>query len=208
MKVIKEEDLLFLHKQIEKSEVKQQKLEELLDYEADKLKKSRKTNRMYRSISMIFLLSAIFLVANAFYSSKKSSKAITSSKKLSTNQLSVIQEELETTKKELALLRQKNAEIEEIKNLYLYRNLINKETVYSVQIKAVNDSKTPVVSEKYTNALVYSDEELRKFSLGIFETLEEAQAFRKTLIKSGLYDKRIFVISYKDGKRIKIEDFQ
>ncbi len=206
MKVIKDEDLLSLHSQIEKSEIKQQKLEEILELEVEKLKKSKKTNRLYGSFSVIFLLVAVFLVANAFYSSKSSSETI--SEIDHTEEISLIQSELELAKKELDLLKAENAKIKEIENLYLYRSLINKDTVYSVQIKALNDSKIISVSEKFTNTLVYNDDSLYKLSLGIFETLSEAQDFRKTLIQSGLLDKRIFVISYKDGKRIKIEDFQ
>lgn len=205
MKVIKDEDLLSLHHQIEKSEIKQQKLEDLLESEVDKLKKSKKTNRLYGSFSVILLLLAVFLVANAFYSSK-SSKAISKEDKI--NELSLIQNELELTKQELELLKKEQTDIKEIKDLYLYRSLINKDTVFSVQIKALNDKKIAAVSKKYTNTLVYNDDSLYKFSLGIFETLDEAQNFRKTLIESGLLDKRIFIISYQDGKRIKIEDYK
>lgn len=207
MKVIKDEDLLSLHYQIEKSEIKQQKLEDLLESEVDKLKKSKKTNRLYGSFSVVLLLLAVFLVANAFYSSKSSSKTETlNNDRL--DELSLVQNELEATKKELELVRKEQADLKEIQNLYLYRSLINKDTIYSVQIKALNDKKIASVSKKYTNTLVYSDDALHKFSLGIFETLSEAQDFRKTLIESGLLDKRIFIISYQDGKRIKIEDFQ
>ncbi len=205
MKVIKDEDLLSLHYQIEKSEIKQQKLEGLLELEVDKLKKSKKTNRLYGSFSVVLLLLAVFLVANAFYSSKSSKEIL---KEDQSNELSLIQHELEATKLELELVKKEQANIKEIQDLYLYRSLINKDTIFSVQIKALNDKKIAAVSEKFTNTLVYNDTSLYKFSLGIFETLAEAQAFRKTLIESGLFDKRIFVISYKNGKRIKIEDFQ
>ncbi len=206
MKVIKDEDLLSLHYQIEKSEIKQQKLESLLEIEANKLKKSKKTNRLYGSFSVVLLLLAVFMVANAFYSSKLSSREI--SKEDHSKELSLIQNELIAAKQELKLLKEQKADIKEIKDLYLFRSLINKDTVFSVQIKALNDKKIAAVSKKFTNTLVYNDTSLYKFSLGIFETLSEAQAFRKTLIESGLFDKRIFVISYKNGKRIKIEDFQ
>jgi len=207
MKVIKDEDLLFLHKQIEKSEVKQQKLEELLDNEVNKLKKSKKTNILYGSLSAVFLLVAALLIANAFFSKNKSSKKIAKQEEWSSMELSLALDEIDYLKKELKVLEEKNEGMEEIKKLYLSRSLINKDTVYSVQIKALVDNKISVVSEKYTNTLVYEDESLHKFSLGIFETLKEAQDFRKTLISSGLYDKRVFVISYADGKRIKIEEF-
>ncbi|MBP2832660.1 hypothetical protein J8281_10730 [Aquimarina sp. U1-2] len=206
MKVIKDEDLLSLHNQIEKSEVKQQELEEILEFEAKRLKKSKKTNRLYGSFSVIFLLLAVFLVANAFYSNKSSSSDMSENE--FARKLSSVQNELQAAQLELASLKTEKAKIREVEHVHLYRKMIQRDTIYSVQIKALNDQKISSVSEKFTNTLVYSDDALYKLSLGIFATLPEAQSFRKTLIQSGLLDKRIFVISYKDGKRIKIEDFQ
>ncbi|MCK8520371.1 hypothetical protein M0D21_02265 [Aquimarina sp. D1M17] len=207
MKVIKEEDLLSLHYQIEKAEVKQKKLEVLLDQETDKLQKSKKSNRLFGSFSLILLLLAVFLVANAFYSKKTSSKDL-ASEKSDYQELLALQNELNSVRDELDILKQEKVDLKGIQNLYLYRSLIKKDTVYSVQIKALVDKRIASISEKFTNTLVYSDSSLYKLSLGIFETLPEAQEFRKTLIKSGFFDKRIFIISYKEGKRIRIEDFQ
>lgn len=201
MKVMKDEDLLSLHYQIEKAEIKQKKLEGLLNEESDKLKKSKKSNRLFGSFSLVLFLLTIFLVANAFYFSKSMSTSN------SQDELALVKGELATLKKEYEELKNEKNDLKAIKDLYLYRDLINKDTVYSVQLKAFYSKSVPSISKKYTNALVYSDTSYYKMSLGIFETLPEAQDFRKTLIKSG-FDKRIFVISYKDGKRLKIEDFQ
>lgn len=44
------------------------------------------------------------------------------------------------------------------------------------------------------------------YSVGNFETLEEAQKFRQELVAMGFND--AFVASYRDGKRIAIEDAQ
>ncbi|WP_103068430.1 hypothetical protein [Aquimarina sediminis] len=201
MKVMKDEDLLSLHYQIEKAEIKQKKLEDLLNEETDKLKKSKKSNKIVGSFSLILFLATVFLVANAFYFSKSSSA------KSNEAELSLVKEELVSVKKELEALKKEKIDIKKIKDLYLYRDLINNDTVYSVQLKAFSSNNVPSISNKFTNALIYSDTSYYKMSLGIFETLSEAQDFRKTLINSG-FDKRIFVISYKDGKRLKIEDFQ
>ncbi|WP_282085791.1 hypothetical protein [Aquimarina algiphila] len=203
MKVMKDEDLLSLHYQIEKAEIKQKKLEDLLDVESDKLKKSKKSNRLFGSFSLVLFLLAIFLVANAFYFSKPPSEDIAKEK----NELLLLKQELISAKEELETLKKEKVELKEIKNLYLYRSLIKRDTVYSVQLKAFNAKNMPAISEKFTNTLIYSDTSFYKMSLGIFETLPEAQNFRKMLIGSG-FDKKIFVISYKNGKRLKIEDFQ
>ncbi|GAA4278848.1 SPOR domain-containing protein [Aquimarina mytili] len=200
MKVIKDEDLLSLHYQIEKAEIKQKKLEDLLDVESDKLKKSKKSNRLFGSFSLVLFLLAIFLVANSFHFSK------TSGKNYESEELSLILEEFDAAKAELEKLKEENNNYKDIQGLYLYRNLINKDTIYSVQVKAFNDNKIATISNKFTNVLVYNNASIYKLSLGVFETLKEAQEFRKVLMQSG-FDKKIFVISYKDGKRIRIEDF-
>lgn len=199
MKVIKDEDLLSLHYQIEKSEIKQKKLEDLLKEESNRYKKAKKNNRLIGVFFLVFLFSTIFLVINAFY--------FNNSEKEDLGKTSLIKEKLVLTKEKLEMLEKEKVDLEAIKNLYLYRKLIEKDTVYSVQLKAFNSKGIPSISEKYTNTLIYSDTSYYKMSLGIFETLNEAQDFRKFLINSGL-DKRIFVISYKDGKRLKIEDYQ
>ena len=199
MKVIKDEDLLSLHYQIEKSEIRQKKLEDLLKEESNRYKKIKKVSKITGGLFLVFLFSTIFLIINTFYFSKP--------KKEGTEKKTLIEEELSLTKQKLEKLKQEKVDIEAIKNLYLYRRLIEKDTVYSVQLKAFNSRIMPSISEKYTNTLIYRDTSYYKISLGIFETLNEAQDFRNFLINSGL-DKRIFVISYKDGKRLKIEDYQ
>ncbi len=200
MKVIKDEDLLSLHFQIEKAEIKQKKLEDLLNVESEKLKRSKKSNRLFGSFTLALFLLAIFLVANSFYFSKNASKNYQS------DELSLILEEFETAKEELDKLKEENAKFTEIQALYLYRNLINKDTIYSVQVKAFSDNRIASISDKFTNALIYDNASVYKLSLGVFETLAEAQEFRKILMQSG-FDKKIFVISYKEGKRLRIEDF-
>ncbi len=203
MKSIKDEDLLYLHYQIEKAEVRQRKLEDLLEDKSEELKKRKKSNRVYRLLSLVFFLVTVFLVTNAF----NLKKTVTDDENGSNgSEISLLKKELALTQENLASLKSEKEDLTKIKDLYLYRSLINKDTVYSVQLKAFSSKKAPVISEKFTNALIYSDTSYYKMSLGIFETLSEAQDFRKTLIGSG-FDKRIFVISYKDGKRLKIEEF-
>ncbi|WP_438712112.1 hypothetical protein ACSTS3_06675 [Aquimarina muelleri] len=199
MKVIKDEDLLYLHYQIEKSEVKQKKLEDLLKEESKKSKKIKTSNKILGFLSLIFFISTVFLTSNMFFFKVSETDSV--------QKKSIIEKELIVVKEELEALKNKKINIEEIKNLYLYRKLIDKDTVYSVQVKALNSKGISSISNKYTNTLVYNDTSYYKMSLGIFETLNEAQDFRKLLINSG-FDKRIFVISYKDGKRLKIENYQ
>ncbi|MDY8135679.1 SPOR domain-containing protein [Aquimarina sp. 2201CG5-10] len=200
---IKNEDLLSLHYQIEKAEVKQKKLEDLLDRETEKLHKSNTAKKILRISCLVLLLSTIGVAIYSFYWNKPQL-----AKKQAENDQNVLalQTKFDSLKSELDLIKKEKTDIEEIKDLYLYRNLIDKEMVYSVQINSFNNDKiTSSLSEKYINGRVYSDTSFYKLSLGVFETLPEAQEFRNILIQSG-FSNRIFVISYKDGKRIKIEN--
>lgn len=199
MKVISDEDLLSLHYQIEKAEVKQKKLEDKLESNSNKLQKSKKSTRILGVATLFLLLFSVFLLMNSFFAEPKDDRV---GEQI---EFASIQTELNSLKNELRQLEEEKVDLEVIKDLYLYRDLIDKDTVYSVQINSFNNKKVTALSEKYINGRVYSDTSFFKLSLGIFETLEEAQEFRKTLMGSG-FSNRIFVISYKDGKRIKIEN--
>ena len=142
MKSIKDEDLLYLHYQIEKAEVRQKKLEDLLEEKSEELKKRKKTNRLFRLLSLIFFLVTVFLVTNAF-----NLKKTTSNKTDEKNELSLIKEKLAYTQKGLQELQENKIDLEKIKDLYLYRSLINKDTVYSVQLKAFDSKNIPAISE-------------------------------------------------------------
>ncbi|MBQ4819156.1 SPOR domain-containing protein [Aquimarina sp. MMG016] len=203
MKVIKDEDLLSLHYQIEKAEVQQQKLEELLRKKSKKLEKSNRSAKILGITSIGLLLFTVFLLMNSFLDDSLQGNDIAENVNITG-----FHEELDSLRMELTELEQNKADLEVIKDLYLYRNLINKDIVYSVQINSFRGSKgdkVSALSDKYINGRVYSDTSFFKLSLGVFETLPEAQEYRKTLMESG-FSKNIFVISYKDGKRIKIEN--
>ncbi|MDH7445757.1 hypothetical protein [Aquimarina sp. 2201CG14-23] len=198
---IKNEDLLSLHYQIEKAEIEQRKLEDLLNDKSVELKKNRASKMMLKILCSVLLITTLTLIVYAVFWVDNDKPITNNNKELSSFQL-----EINTLKKELSQLKNDQLKNNDLKELYLYRSLINKDTVYSVQIQSFTDDKISLVSEKFTNALFYNDSSYYKFSLGIFETLTEAQEFRKTLIRSGVIDKNIFVISYKEGERIRIEN--
>ncbi|WP_378173475.1 hypothetical protein [Aquimarina sp. SS2-1] len=200
---IKNEDLLSLHYQIEKAEVEQRKLEDLLNDRSAELKKNRASKMMLKVLCSILLISTIaLLIYTIFWVDDTNANTIVKNKELPS-----FQSEIDVLKNQLKDLEKGQKELQNIKDLYLYRSLINKDTVYSVQIQSfTKDKVSPLVSEKFTNALFYSDTSYFKLSLGIFETLAEAQEFRKILLQSGIIDRNIFVISYQDGKRIRIEN--
>ncbi len=201
MPEIKNEDLLSLHYQIEKAEVEQRKLEDLLNEKSVELKKNRTSKFLFKVLSSVLLIITITLILYAVY-------RVDSKKKYTgTQELISFKSEIKVLKNQLNQLEKNQSDLDEIKDLYVYRSLIDKDTVYSVQVQTfTNDKITTVVSDKYTNTRLYGDTSYFKLSLGIFETLAEAQEFRKFLIKSSIIQKNIFVISYRDGKRIRIEN--
>ncbi|WP_299179636.1 hypothetical protein [uncultured Aquimarina sp.] len=200
---IKNEDLLSLHYQIEKAEVEQRKLEDLLNDKSVELKRNRASKLMLKMLcSALLILTIALIVYVVFWVDRDNGDTVVMENK----EFSSFQSEINGLKTQLNQLKSDQSDLNDLKNLYMYRDLINKDTVYSVQIQSFADKKVSLISEKFTNSLVYSDTSYYKLSLGIFETLIEAQEFRKTLLKSGVIDKNIFVISYKEGKRIKIEN--
>ena len=91
-----------------------------------------------------------------------------------------------------------------VKEFYLAKNFLEKEKIYSVQIKSFVDNNVTLASEALTNTLFVKTNPFYSYSLGNFETLQEAQKFRKQLVDLGFND--AFVASYKEGKRLQIED--
>lgn len=87
------------------------------------------------------------------------------------------------------------------KNIQALKNTIKNEKIYSVQIGAFSDNEYTLLSE--TLAGTASNLEMFKYSIGLFKTLQEAQDFRRELLKIGFKD--AFVASYIDGIRQEIE---
>ncbi|WP_299620778.1 hypothetical protein [uncultured Tenacibaculum sp.] len=73
-------------------------------------------------------------------------------------------------------------------------------TVYSVQIGAFTEKRYPLLSKTIAGTL--SDEDYLRYSIGLFETLKEAQDFRKQIVNYGFND--AFVASYLNGRRKQI----
>ena len=111
---------------------------------------------------------------------------------------------LDAVKTRIDNLKQKNEELSLVKEFYLAKMFLEKEKIYSVQVKSFVDNNLTLASESLTNTMFVKTNPFYSYSLGNFETLEEARSFRYQLVKMGFDD--AFVASYQDGKRIKIED--
>lgn len=81
---------------------------------------------------------------------------------------------------------------------------IGDQTIYAVQIGAFKNNDIGLYSDSFTQFNEFEEEDFYKYSLGAFETLEEAQDFRKKVLNLGFED--AFVASYINGERQSIEE--
>ena len=78
----------------------------------------------------------------------------------------------------------------------------NGQTVYSVQIGIFSKNRHPLISENTLVGIASKNDELFKYSIGLFEVLSEAKKMKTELVKIGFQD--AFVASYINGERQKI----
>ena len=197
MPFIEESDLLELHKDIDKAQIINERLLDQIKIKNKELKKSKIQRNFLAAITGLFLIGTFGITT---YTAGLS----TSNNLENRNNLLVSIDSLEAHKARIDNLRQQNEELSLVKEFYLAKSFLEKEKIYSVQIKSFVDNNVTLASEALTNTLFVKTNPFYSYSLGNFETLQEAQKFRKQLVDLGFND--AFVASYKEGKRLQIED--
>lgn len=198
MPFIEESDLLDLHKDIDKAQIINERLLDQIKYKNKELKRSKIQRNVFGGIAGLLTL---FILAFTSFSAGLSSGRFNAGS--SNNNLLVSIDSLEAVKSRIDNLKRQNEELSLVKEFYLAKQFLEKETIYSVQVKSFVDNNVTLASEALTNTLFVKANPYYSYSLGNFETLKEAQDFRKQLVDLGFKD--AFVASYKDGKRLKIE---
>ncbi len=196
MPFIEESDLLELHKDIDKAQIINERLLDQIKYKNKELKRSKIQRNIFAGVTVLFLIATL---ANTSFTAGWS----TSNFNKSETSFSVPLDSLESFKSRIDNLKKENEELSLVKDFYLAKNFLEKETIYSVQVKSFVDNNLTLSSKSLNNTLFVKTNPFYSYSLGNFETLEEAQKFRKQLVNIGFED--AFVASYKDGKRLKIE---
>lgn len=197
MPFIEESDLLDLHKDIDKAQIINERLLDQINYKNKDLRKLKLQRNILLGFVGLFVIGTLAITSfTAGYSSKQSYE--------NQNHLLVSIDSLEAVKTRIDNLKMQNEELSLVKEFYLAKEFLNKEKIYSVQVKSFVDNNVTLASEALTNTLFVKTNPFYAYSLGNFETLEEAQKFRKQLVQIGFND--AFVASYQDGKRLKIED--
>ena len=197
MPFIEESDLLDLHKDIDKAQIINERLLDQIKYKNKELKRSKIQRNVFGGIAGLLTL---FILAFTSFSAGLSSGRFNTS---NNNNLLVSIDSLDAVKSRIDNLKRQNEELSLVKEFYLAKQFLEKETIYSVQVKSFVDNNVTLASEALTNTLFVKTNPYYSYSLGNFETLKEAQDFRKQLVNLGFKD--AFVASYKDGKRLKIE---
>lgn len=197
MPFIEESDLLELHKDIDKAQIINERLLDQIKIKNKELKRSKVQRNFLAVITGLFLVGTFGITT---YTAGLS----TSNNLENRNNLLVSIDSLEAHKARIDNLRRQNEELSLVKEFYLAKSFLDKEKIYSVQIKSFVDNNVTLASEALTNTLFVKTNPFYSYSLGNFETLQEAQKFRKQLVDLGFND--AFVASYKEGKRLQIED--
>ncbi len=199
MPFIEESDLLELHKDIDKAQIINERLLDQIKIKNKELKSSKIQRNVLAGVTTLFLIGA--LAITSFTAGWRSSVSGTEQQIAGT----VYIDSLDAIRTRISNLKEQNEELSLVKEFYLAKNFLAKETVYSVQVKSFVDNNVALASEALTNTLFVKTNPYYSYSVGTFETLEEAQVLRKFLVEqAGLDD--AFVASYKEGKRLKIED--
>nr|WP_299340466.1 SPOR domain-containing protein [Allomuricauda sp.] len=197
MPFIEESDLLDLHKDIDKAQIINERLLDQIKFKNKDLKKLKLQRNVLFSITLLFVIGV--LAITSFTVGLSSKYALENQ-----NNLLVSIDSLDAIKTRIDNLKLQNQELSLVREFYLAKAFLEKEKIYSVQVKSFVDNNVTLASEALTNTLFVKTNPFYAYSLGNFETLDEAQVFRKQLVDMGFKD--AFVASYKDGKRIKIED--
>ena len=196
MPFIEESDLLDLHKDIEKSQIINERLLDQIKFKNKDLKRIKVQRNVLAGIAAVIFL-AVFGLWSYF------SGITISQSRTNQENLLVSIDSLDAIKARIDNLREQNQELSLVKEFYLAKQFLEKEKVYSVQVKSFVDNNVTLASEALTNTLFVKTNPFYAYSLGTFETLQEAQQFRRQLVNLGFDD--AFVASYQDGQRLKIE---
>ncbi|WP_224482995.1 SPOR domain-containing protein [Robertkochia aurantiaca] len=194
MPYVEEKHLVRLHESLEKKEQSEERLLRVLKKERSAYALSKKKHLVVSGV-LLFLLACSITWGVITYVSEPSEQVRASE--------TIGIEEVEELRQTIAGLRSENEALK--RSLVLADSLLDPERLlYTVQVGAFEERKLPLLSRAFDGMKVTSDQSINRYALGNFATLEEARELRKELITMGFED--AFIASYRNGKRIKIEE--
>ena len=149
MPFIEESDLLNLHKDIEKSQIINEGLLNQIKYKNQDLKKIKLQRNILIGVTALFLVGVLAITSFTM--------GLTTSNTNQSNLLVSI-DSLEVIKSRIDYLKTENQELNLVKEFYLAKQFLEKEKIYSVQVKSLIDKEmcTSTLSKRPSIALVQS----------------------------------------------------
>jgi len=139
MPFIEESDLLDLHKDIDKAQILNERLLDQVKYKNKEIKRYKIQKNIFAGISAFFILGSLALYSfSAGMRSKETSD---------NNNLLVSIDSLDVIKSRIDNLRLKNEELSNVKEFYLAKEFLEKEKIYSVQVKSFVDNNMKLTSD-------------------------------------------------------------
>ncbi|MFI2742337.1 SPOR domain-containing protein [Zhouia sp. PK063] len=202
MPYIEEKDLQELHDQVWKSNEQQLALQKEFDEEKSKIKKVKLWKNIFLITTLLLVLIFVFFLIkypNILDATKSSST------KVPDGMVMVKETKIDALNHKIDSLSNVNNQLEtqagaKTPNPEDYKD----QTIYAVQIAALEKRDLSMYSDEFMNMHQYKVGNFNKYAIGMFATLKEAQQFRREIKKLGF--RTAFVASYKNGKRIRIEE--
>ncbi len=202
MPYIEEKHLLEFHKTIDKSNAERDEFETHYRIACAKNKKLESERKFLRQLSTVLLVFLITGFGFYFYNPN----AFDSEPNISKDDLAMVKEEIT---KNSTVNTKGNDNQDVLSNKLDGAVNTNQESVsnalfYAVQVAASKKRLFSFLLNESDNLLETIEEGYYKYSYGNFKTLSEAQNYRNELLNNGYED--AFVASFKNNKRIKIEE--
>ncbi|WP_158849506.1 SPOR domain-containing protein [Algibacter sp. L1A34] len=196
---IEEKDLVAMHDQIEHSEKTLNEFKDVFYGERKKTEVLKKQRSIFMGISFLFLLFLLFVIFTNF----TNPTSLNNESHLQDKGLKLYESVYVDS------LENKLGEFNKINQDFLDPNILQDKVaddvvVYAVQVGAFEERMVSTPSESLINLKEFQENGFYKYAIGQFDNLNEAQRLRKELLKIGFSD--AFIASYKNGKRIKIEE--
>lgn len=203
MPFIEEEKFKLMQEDLDNAKLKREEAENELS-EAQEKFSSLKKGSMRLPIVLGVLLGIALGAAYYFYSNS-SGASFPSSEEIATvkkNEHTRVLDSVKRANARASRNTETNNEVNLNETIDAVVDNTSDKTIYSVQIGVLSQKKQPLISSVTIPSTVTIANGYFKYSIGLFESLDEAKSLRKELIQIGFKD--AFVASYINGKRQKI----
>ncbi|WBX72421.1 SPOR domain-containing protein [Tenacibaculum retecalamus] len=204
MPFIEEEKFTLMQEDLDNAKLKREAAENELTQAEEKIT-SLKKGSMMLPIMLGLLLGASLGAAYYFYANN-SGVSFPSSEEIATIKKSENIRILDSIKRANARTQRKvdaGMAVEDLnKTIDAVADNISDKPIYSVQIGVFSEKNHSLISTATIPSTVTIKDGYFKYSIGLFESLDEAKSLREELIKIGFKD--AFVASYINGERQKI----